>query len=148
MKKTVRAARLNSSFFSRLQITFPIALHIRDSTLHFLQCPSRRPPGQGKRLRRHSLSPSCRPRQKNQKGTHRRRASILFIVRPSPTYSSFIPYCGRKVKLFLQKTQGLRKQPQDIREKSVAISTATPFSGKGNADRMILGNIERDMPMV
>lgn len=56
----MRAARLNSFF--QLQITYPIALHIRDSTLHFLQCPSRRPMGQGKRLRRHSLSPSCRPR--------------------------------------------------------------------------------------
>ena len=39
---------------------FPIALHISDSTLHILQCPSRLLSfGQRKQLRQHCLSPSA-----------------------------------------------------------------------------------------
>ena len=97
-KKAVRTARLNSFF--QLQFTYPIALHIRDSTLHFLQCPSRRPTGQGKRLRRHSLSPSCRPGISSE-GYSSAPRLYLVIVRQSPTYSSFIPYHNMKVKPFL-----------------------------------------------
>lgn len=91
-------------------VQIPIALHIRDSTLHLLQCPSSLSPWAGKTT---SATPPFSPPAAHSRigeDTHRHCASIFLIcclTFPSD-YSSFITYPEHKVKPFCKKEQVLR----------------------------------------
>lgn len=82
----------------------PIALHIRDSTLHLLQCPSNSPPWAEKITS--AMPPFHPPAAHGFFGgcTHRHRASILSSwLSLSLNLLLFIPYPNRKVKHFRKK---------------------------------------------
>lgn len=82
----------------------PIALHIRDSTLHLLQCPSNLPPWAEKITS--AMPPFHPPAAHGFFGgcTHRHRASILSSwLSLSLNLLLFIPYPNGKVKCFRKK---------------------------------------------
>ena len=88
----------------------PIALHIRDSTLHFLQCPSSFFPWAEKATSATPPFPLLPPTALLGEDTHRHCTSIFLIcclTFPSD-YPSFITYRSTKVKPFCKKEQVLR----------------------------------------
>ena len=84
---------------------FPIALHISDSTLHFLQCPSGRPPWAEKTA---SATPPFHPPAAQGFPKEYLSASHLYLILLSDVAtdcSSFITYPTDKVKHFCKKAK-------------------------------------------
>ena len=84
---------------------FPIALHISDSTLHFLQCPSGRPPWAEKTA---SATPPFHPPAAQGFSKEYLSALHLYLILLSdvaPDCSSFITYPTDKVKHFCKKAE-------------------------------------------